>query len=703
MGFLSSTAALAQTTPAFPRNEPFKGSAATSFTFGGAARLTGTGGTGNDAVGQGYLRLTDALTNQAGYAIDNIGFPAGAGFTISFEFFSYGRTTADGADGFSVFLVDANQPSGGFRIGASGGSLGYAQKTIDPVSAGVTKGYIGIGIDEFGNYSAGTEGRSGGSPAVDASGRVPNGVAIRGAGNGSAGTDYPYLTGTAPGALGFALDVPTARAQAGSADYRRAYIDVVPTTAGSTTTYRITVRIQHGGAVRTAIENFQVATPPQNLRLGFAGSTGGSTNVHEIRNLNLVQVPFAADDAATTAYNAAVTVPILSNDVAPGSNIDPATVDLDPNTAGVQASLAVPGKGTFAVNAQGVVTFTPSGSFAGTVVAPYTVQSVLRGDYTSSPANISVTVQGADVATTVSGPTAATAGSLITYAMRTANAGGLTATSVVPKLQLPAGLPAANVTATGGTYDPGSGWVTFGPISSLSATAAPVDNTVTFRAPTTGPVDGLATAASSAVPDPIDTNNSATVTTAIGAAPLPVTLTDFTARAQGADALLTWHTAQEKNNDRFEVERSRTGREFERVGTLPGRGNATTVSEYRHTDPGAARAGAGTVYYRLRQVDFDGTATYSEVRAVQFDAQAAPAAVTLYPNPAAEQATLDLSRLPAARYAVRILDLTGRLVQEQAVSGGSQPALSLRGLRPGAYVVQVRGAGRVVSLPLVRY
>ncbi|MCC3156309.1 DUF11 domain-containing protein [Hymenobacter sp. 15J16-1T3B] len=703
LGLLSSAAATAQTTSAFPRNETFKGSSVSNFTFGGAARLTGIGGTGNDAVGQGYLRLTDALTNQAGYAIDNIGFPAGAGFTISFEFFSYGRTTADGADGFSVFLVDANQPSSGFRIGASGGSLGYAQKTIDPISAGVTKGYIGIGIDEFGNYSAGTEGRSGGAAAGDSEGKVPNAVAIRGAGNGSASTDYPYLTGTGLNALGFTLDVPTARAQAGSTDYRRAYIDVVPTTAGGTTTYRITVRIQHGTAVYTAINNFQVATPPSNLRLGFAGSTGGSTNVHEIRNLNLVQVPFAADDAATTAYNAAVTVPILSNDVAPGSDIDPATVDLDPNTAGVQTSLTVAGQGTFAVNAQGVVTFTPSGTFAGTVTAPYTVQSVLHGDYTSSPANISVTVQGADVATTVSGPTSATAGSLITYAMRTANAGGLTATSVVPKLQLPAGLTAANVTATGGTYDPASGWVTFGQIASLSASSTPVNNTVTFRAPTTGPVDGLATAASSAVPDPVTTNNSATVTTAIGAAPLPVVLADFTARAQAADALLTWHTAQEKNNDRFEVERSRTGRDFERVATLPGRGNATTVSEYRYTDAGAARNGVGTLYYRLRQVDTDGTTSYSDVRAVQFDGKNAPNAVTLYPNPAAEQATLDLSSLAPGRYAVRILDLTGRLVQEQLAAGAGLQALPLGALRPGAYVVQVRGAGQVVSLPLVRY
>jgi uncharacterized repeat protein (TIGR01451 family) len=698
---LTVSVARAQTS-AFPRNETFKGNAASNFTFGGAARLTGVGGSGNDAVGQGYLRLTDAVTNQAGYAIDNVGFPAGAGFTISFEFFSYGRTTTDGADGFSVFLVDAaNQPSSGFRIGASGGSLGYAQKTVDPVAAGVSRGYIGIGIDEFGNYSNGNEGRSGGSSSGDADGRVPNGIAIRGAGNGSSAADYPYLTGTVPGELDFTLDVNTARAQAGAADYRRAYIDVVPTTVGSTTTYRITVRIQHGNEVHTAIQNFQVATPPQNLRLGFAGTTGGSTNVHEIRNLNLVQVPFAGDDAATTAYNANVTVPILNNDVAPGSNLDPATVDLDPNTAGLQTSLAVPGKGSFAVNSAGVVTFTPSGSFAGTVAVPYTVQSVLRGDYTSSPANIRITVQGADLATTVSGPATATAGSNITYAMRTANAGGLTATNVVPKLQLPTGLPTANVTAAGGSYDPATGWVTFGQISSLTSTGTPVDHTVTFRAPTTGPVAGLATSASSSVPDPVTANNSASVTTAISGAPLPVELTRFEAQAQGADVALNWTTAQEKNNDRFELERSADGTRFERVGTVAGRGTATSATEYRHRDAGAARAGQ-LLYYRLRQVDTDGTATYSDVRAVRFTDKLA-SAIALYPNPAAEQATLDLRGLAAGTYAVRVLDVTGRVVQQLKAEGTQTQILPLHTLRPGSYVVQVSGAGRPMSLPLVRY
>ncbi|KAA9333134.1 T9SS type A sorting domain-containing protein [Hymenobacter busanensis] len=700
MAWGSSVAPVAaQSTPAFPRNETFKNAAASNFTFGGSAQLTGVGGNGNDAVGAGYLRLTDATTNQAGYAIDNVGFPAGAGFTISFEFFSYGKSTTDGADGFSVFLVDGNQP-GGFRIGASGGSLGYAQKTVSPAAAGVSRGYIGIGIDEFGNYSNGSEGRSGGSSTLDASGKAPNAIAIRGAGDGSATTDYPYLTGTGPDALGFDLDVATARAQAGSADYRRAFIDVVPTTTGSTTTYRITVRIQHGSAIRTAIDNFAVPAPPQNLRLGFAGSTGGSTNVHEIRNLNIVQVPFANTDVASTPYNSPVTLNVLNNDVAPGSSIDVASVDLDPNTAGRQTTLTVAGQGSFAVDNSGVVTFTPSGSFAGTVVVPYTMQSILGPDYTSSPANMRVTVQGADVATAVSGPANAAAGARVTYAMSTQNQGAVTAMDVAPKLRLPAGLPTGSV--TGGTYDPSTGWVTFARVTSMVSNAPAVTNSVTFTAPVTGPVTGLASATSLVVPDPTPANNNASVTTAISGNPLPVVLTRFEAVAQAADAVLTWGTAQEKNNDHFDVERSANGRDFEKVGRVAGHGSTSNSSDYKFRDAGAGRLHFATVYYRLRQVDTDGTSDYSGIQVVQFSRDAAgPDALALYPNPAAGHTTLDLTALPAGTYTVRVLDLTGRVVRTHTLAGAAQHPLDVQRLQAGAYVVQVSGHGVNRTLPLV--
>ncbi|WP_167855296.1 T9SS type A sorting domain-containing protein [Hymenobacter wooponensis] len=690
--------ALAQV-PAFPRNESFKGKAASNFSFGGAARLTGVGGTGNDAVGEGYLRLTDSKNHDAGYVIDNVSFPSSEGFSISFEFFSYGGT---GADGFSVFLVDADkQPSTGFRIGATGGSLGYAQKTVDPVAPGVSAGYIGIGIDEFGNYSNGYEGRSGGSNTLNADGRVPDGVAIRGAGNGSAATDYPYLVGTKPGDLDFSLDVATERAQSTSEDYRRAYIDVVPVKVTGKTAYRITVRIQHGSQVRTTVENFTVDTPPANLRLGFSGSTGGNTNVHEIRNLNIVQVPFAGDDIATTDYDRPVTVRVLDNDVAPGSSIDANSVDLDPATPGQQTTLELKGKGTFSVNKQGVVSFTPSLTFAGTVVVPYTMQSILGSAYSSSPANITLTVQGADVAATISGPITAKPGEKVTYTITGSNTGKLTAQDVVLSLQLPKNLaPSSVVPTSDGTYDPATGLVTFTKVNSLGSGAPAVSRQVAVTLPNSGPLTMNNVAmAESAVPDPDLTNNAAAIKTGVSA-PLPVELTRFVATAVAADAKLSWTTASERNSKHFEIERSLDGRTFERLSKLPAQGNKNQRTDYVYTDANVRHLTTQPLYYRLRQVDLDGKEQFSSVQVVRFTQE--PGAVVIYPNPAATTATLDLSALPAATYAIQICDALGRVVLNTQATGGQHTPLAIESLPRGLYLLRLQTAGLTHNLQFVR-
>lgn len=511
----------------FPRRESFSSNTATGFTLGGTpkeATLTSTTGT------NGYLRLTTDEQFQSGFAVDKTSFPAPQGFSISFEFFSYGMLDP-GADGFSVFLVDAagTDPTlGQFRIGADGGSLGYAQRNVTTnnvttVTPGVSKGYIGIGIDEYGNFSNplegnGTvvEGREGGP------GFRPQSVSIRGAGNGTTG--YTYLTGT--NTLPFTLDVAADRAQRFNADgvtvnpdYRRAYIDVQPVATAGVTTYLITVRIQHGAVVTTVINRFPVATPPANLRLGFAASTGGSRNTHEIRNLEIVQAPFALDDLAGTPYNKPVSLNILTNDVPSGSDIVPATVDLDPNTAGRQTNFSVPNQGTFLVDDAGNVTFTPSGTFVGVVTIPYTVADNIQDDpnvrNTSNPANISVIVTGADIATSVSGPATANPSSRVTYTVSTTNLGTETATNVVPTLRLPSGAssisrPANSTIATVG----GVQVITFAPEASLAPNDPAIVNSVTFTMPATGNITGTAGSTSS-VPDPTPGNNTAIVTTTV--------------------------------------------------------------------------------------------------------------------------------------------------------------------------------------------
>ena len=279
--------------------------------------------------------------------------------------------------------------------------------------------------------------------------------------------------------------------------------------------YNVTVRIQRGpSAVVTTTYNFPVANPPATLRVGFAASTGGGTNFHEIRNLAIVQTPIAADDRAQTRYQVPVTINVLANDKAFGTTLNPATVNLDPSSTAIATSFLVPGKGTFAVDANGLVTFTPDPSFAGVVSIPYTVNDLLGN--TSNPASITVTVTGADVATNVSGPASANPGSQVTYTVNTTNLGVETATNLSPTLLLPPNSPIPASSAY--TYNPSSGLVTFNPVT--LAQNGFTTNSVTFNVPITGPSSITATsnytyAPNAVVPDPVAGNNSASLTTAI--------------------------------------------------------------------------------------------------------------------------------------------------------------------------------------------
>jgi len=115
--------------------------------------------------------------------------------------------------------------------------------------------------------------------------------------------------------------------------------------------------------------------------------------------------------------------------------------------------------------------------------------------------------------------------------------------------------------------------------------------------------------------------------------PLPVELSNFTATAQGPTAVrLAWATASEKNSARFEAERSQDGRTFERLGTVAAAGSSSTPRSYELLDA-KLPTGVATLYYRLRQVDLDGTFNYSPVRTVTLKGMAA-AGLALYPSPA---------------------------------------------------------------------
>ena len=173
------------------------------------------------------------------------------------------------------------------------------------------------------------------------------------------------------------------------------------------------------------------------------------------------------------------------------------------------------------------------------------------------------------------------------------------------------------------------------------------------------------------------------------AGPLPVELTSFEAKAVGTGAVLTWRTASEKNSARFVVERSRDGQTFAAVATVEAQGNSAQPTLYQAIDRAAAAQGL-LLYYRLQQVDLDGTAAFSPVLAVKF-AGAAASEAALYPNPSTGRATLNLATLPAGRYTVSLVNATGQTVRTQQLAAGLEHVLDLSALPRGLYVVRITG------------
>jgi len=255
----------------------------------------------NDASGNGWLRLTTNQVNQVGGALYTGGsFPSTQGVVVDYEYVSWGGS---GADGLSFFLYDAASTMAGAGNGAS---LGYCS------GAG---GYLGVGLDEFGNFSS--NGATGRCPNNDGPGNTPDSVVVR----GPVANNNPYIGGAS---VGGGIDVPnvTTRPTANKVRYL-----LVPNGSGG---YRVTVSVGLAGATPVPLLNalnFPYVAPSQ-LRVGIAASTGAATNIHEVRNLSIsmpadVSVTKTVTPSSVLKGQAATyTVVVRNNDVNPTDSGD---------------------------------------------------------------------------------------------------------------------------------------------------------------------------------------------------------------------------------------------------------------------------------------------------------------------------------------------------------------------------------------------
>lgn len=171
-------------------------------------------------------------------------------------------------------------------------------------------------------------------------------------------------------------------------------------------------------------------------------------------------------------------------------------------------------------------------------------------------------------------------------------------------------------------------------------------------------------------------------------APLPVELKSFTAEAATKGTQLRWATASEKNNAAFEIQRSSTPNEFKTIGRVAGQGTSSRSHSYEWLD---AQPLAGLSYYRLRQLDTDGTESFSPVATVQH--KEGLTADAFFPNPTTGQVTLNAT-LGAVKY--RVLNALGQTVLTGEAQGGN--TVDMHSLRTGAYFLELQSAkGRTVQ------
>jgi uncharacterized repeat protein (TIGR01451 family)/MYXO-CTERM domain-containing protein len=238
----------------FKLQQTFTDVSAPGWTLSGNALLTAPS---IDSAGQGWLRLTDTGNSEKGLALDSAETLGGnVPLTLRFSYVAWGGT---GADGITVFLYDATQNMSGALVG---GGLGYC---------GGAGAYLAIAVDEYGNFSNPGDkcGAASGGP-----GRIPESLVIR----GPQGANDQYVTGVV---VAGGIDNPGAAARPSP---KTVIVTLTPAAVG----YTVTALFQSssGQPFRTLFSNVAFPdAPPASLSVGFSGSTGGSTNYHELQGL----------------------------------------------------------------------------------------------------------------------------------------------------------------------------------------------------------------------------------------------------------------------------------------------------------------------------------------------------------------------------------------------------------------------------------
>jgi hypothetical protein len=181
------------------------------------------------------------------------------------------------------------------------------------------------------------------------------------------------------------------------------------------------------------------------------------------------------------------------------------------------------------------------------------------------------------------------------------------------------------------------------------------------------------------------------------ASPLPIVLTTFYGESKNDHNVIFWTTAQETNNRQFILQRSADAIHFQDIETIASQaenGNSTIPLHYQTID---SEPYQGTTYYRLVQMDIDGSTTYSKIIRLlnAFDSQ-----ITVFPLPAVNEVNVTLYNQKDETVQVTLADPSGKLVKQIITAvqrGHNQIPVSLHNLASGSYLLTLHGNGKLLS------
>jgi len=173
---------------------------------------------------------------------------------------------------------------------------------------------------------------------------------------------------------------------------------------------------------------------------------------------------------------------------------------------------------------------------------------------------------------------------------------------------------------------------------------------------------------------------------------MPIELLSFRGEESGCRVQLSWATATEENASHFLVQRSQDGISFETIGRLEAAGYSQTVQNYEFSDDQLEAHN----YYRLKQLDFDGQYTYTDVIRVHSTCFGPDDVIDVYPNPvySNERVSIKLQSSAAESAQILVTDINGKVVSNtstQLNKGPNMLQFSMAKLPSGTYFIQVKG------------